>query len=71
MSQLQENYLNPFDNEQLPFQVLKNQHGEYSLWPATHPVPQGWDSQFGPNSRGACIDYVEKHWHSINPFQQA
>lgn len=71
MSQLQENYVNPFDNEQLPFQVLKNQAGEYSLWPATHHLPAGWESHFGPDTRSACIDYVEQHWTSINPFQHA
>ncbi|NUF13879.1 MbtH family protein, partial [Acinetobacter oleivorans] len=29
MSNLQENYINPFDNESLSFQVLKNQQGEF------------------------------------------
>jgi len=71
MSNLQENYINPFDNESLSFQVLKNQQGEFSLWPAQHQVPSGWDIQHGPDTRTSCIAYVEKHWLAINPFQQA
>ncbi len=71
MSTLQENYLNPFDNENLSFFVLKNHQGEFSLWPEFHPVPAGWDIQHGADSRASCIQYVEKHWKSINPFQSA
>jgi len=50
---------------------LKNQQGEFSLWPAQHQVPSGWDVQHGPDTRASCIAYVEKHWVTINPFQQA
>lgn len=71
MSNLQENYVNPFDNEQLDFTVLKNQKGEYSLWPQIHEVPTGWEVQFGPSNRAACIEYVQSYWTSIQPFAQA
>ena len=71
MRNLQENYINPFDNEELSFHVLKNTKGEFSLWPESHPLPSGWEAQFGPAARSACIDYVEQYWHTINPFQSA
>lgn len=71
MSTLQDHYINPFDNDALSFHVLKNQQGEYSLWPQPHALPAGWEVQFGPDSRTACIAYVETHWTAINPFQQA
>lgn len=67
----QDNYVNPFDNEQLEFLALKNANGEYSLWPQLHDVPTGWTVQFGPGSRAACIEYVQTHWASIQPFAQA
>lgn len=69
MSNLQENYVNPFDNENLSFFVVKNDQAEFSLWPEFHPIPAGWQVQLGPTTRAACIDYVEQHWPSINPFQ--
>ncbi len=71
MSTLQENYINPFDNENLSFFVLKNIKGEYSLWPEFHALPAGWEVQFGPATRAECIGYVEQHWKSIHPFQVA
>lgn len=71
MSNFQENYINPFDNEKFAFNVLKNQQGEYSLWPESYAIPAGWNIQFGPETRAQCIQYVETHWHSINPFQSA
>lgn len=71
MSTLQENYINPFDNETLSFFVLKNIKGEFSLWPEFHTLPAGWEVQLGPTTRSECIGYVEQHWKAINPFQVA
>lgn len=67
----QENYLNPFDDEQLIFTVLINDRGEYSLWPEFAPQPQGWRQCHGPASRVICLDYIERSWTSINPFRNA
>ncbi len=66
-----ENYLNPFDDEQLQFTVLSNAQDQYSLWPEFAERPQGWETRFGPASRSSCIDFVESHWKSINPFSAA
>ncbi|MGT2549591.1 MbtH family NRPS accessory protein [Acinetobacter geminorum] len=71
MSNLQENHINPFDNESLSFQILENQQGEFNLWLAQHQVPSGWVVQHGPDTPASCIVYVEKHWLAIAPFQQA
>ena len=68
---MSQDYLNPFDDEQYRFTVLGNAKGQYSLWPQFAEVPQGWESRFGPAPRAACIDYVERHWQSINPFARA
>ena len=64
-----ENYINPFDDEQHAFTVLSNAGGEYSLWPSFAAQPPGWERRFGPAARSACLDYVEQHWTSINPFK--
>lgn len=69
MSQIQESYLNPFDNETAAFYVLKNDQEQYSLWPTFHEIPRGWHLVFGPDLRSACIQYVEQHWDSIYPFK--
>lgn len=59
---------NPFDDEQYRFTVLANARGQYSLWPEFADVPAGWNVRYGPAERGACADYVERHWTSIDPF---
>lgn len=63
-----DSYQNPFDNDDLSFTVLVNDLGQYSLWPEFAPSPSGWRPCFGPDTRQACLDYVERHWLSINPF---
>ena len=63
-----ENYLNPFDNGQHQFVVLANSREQYSLWPDFAAQPEGWQRCFGPADRAQCLDYIEQHWSSINPF---
>ncbi|HEX8767445.1 MAG TPA: MbtH family NRPS accessory protein, partial [Jatrophihabitans sp.] len=37
------------------------------LWPTFVDVPQGWRTVFGPDSRSACLAYVETHWTDLRP----
>lgn len=71
MSELQDHYLNPFDDTQGEFLVLKNAQGEYSLWPTFKLQPLGWSNVYGPSSREACLEYVTQYWQSIQPFQSS
>lgn len=59
--------LNPFDNESLRFLVLINQQEQFSLWPYFADVPQGWREVLGPASRSECIEYIETHWQDMRP----
>ncbi|WP_214106910.1 MbtH family protein [Acrocarpospora catenulata] len=58
---------NPFDDENGVFRILVNDEEQHSLWPVSFPVPEGWTAAFGPDSRTACLDYVERHWTDIRP----
>lgn len=68
MSQLNDGYLNPFDDDNQPFTVLHNQRQQYSLWPGFAATPAGWHCCFGPASREQCLTYVQQHWPHIQPF---
>ncbi len=68
MNSANEHYQNPFDNEQNRFYVLLNEHQQYSLWPEFAKLPAGWEVILQPLERHAAVAYIEKHWHSINPF---
>ncbi|PYE31054.1 MbtH protein [Rhizobium sp. PP-F2F-G38] len=54
--------INPFDDENSTFLVLRNRHGQYSLWPDFAPVPAGWGVEAGPDSHAFCVAFVEEHW---------
>lgn len=56
---------NIFDRDEESFLALRNQKGEYSLWPARLPAPDGWASAHGPTDRAACVTYIEEHWSEM------
>ncbi|MFJ9107718.1 MbtH family protein [Streptomyces sp. NPDC102283] len=58
---------NPFDDDDAPFRVLRNDEGQHSLWPEFAPVPAGWRVVHGPDGRAACLAYVEEHWTDLRP----
>lgn len=59
---------NPFENEALVFLVLVNNENQHSLWPDFIAVPQGWRKVYGPDSRSACLDYINDNWLDIKPI---
>jgi MbtH protein len=51
------------DDKTKLFQVVVNQHGQYSIWPAGRPVPDGWHAASGLETRERCLAYIEEHWN--------
>jgi MbtH protein len=58
---------NPFEYEAGDYLVLVNNEGQHSLWPEFVDVPTGWTTAHGPDTRRACLDYVETHWTDMRP----
>jgi MbtH protein len=58
---------NPFDDENATCFVLRNDEGQYSLWPAPVTVPSGWTAVHGPANRPECLTYIEQHWDDMRP----
>ncbi|HEX5543456.1 MAG TPA: MbtH family protein [Micromonospora sp.] len=58
---------NPFDDVDGIFLVLVNDENQHSLWLAAITVPQGWRTAHGPDTRSACLEYVETHWTDLRP----
>lgn len=59
--------MNPFDDPEGVFQVLVNDEDQHSLWPDFAPAPAGWRPVFGPDTRAACLEHVERHWTDLRP----
>nr|QEO73667.1 mbtH-like protein [uncultured bacterium] len=59
---------NPFEDPEGRFHVLVNDEGQHSLWPSFADIPAGWTARFGPDTRDACVAYVEEHWTDLRPL---
>lgn len=59
--------VNPFDNDDGMFHVLRNSKGQYSLWPVFAVVPSGWDIMLESVSKKEADEYVEKNWTTLHP----
>lgn len=57
--------INPFDDDSHRFTVLVNARGEHSLWPEFAAEPMGWMRVHGPDSRDACMRWVDTHWTAM------
>ncbi|MEV4257330.1 MbtH family protein [Spirillospora sp. NPDC049652] len=58
---------NPFEDPDGTFLVLRNDEGQYSLWPSFAEVPAGWTVAKPADTRAACVEYVEEHWTDMRP----
>jgi MbtH protein len=58
---------NPFENEDGIYFILVNDEGQHSLWPEFADIPPGWIAVHGPDSRRACLEYVERSWTDMRP----
>jgi MbtH protein len=58
---------NPFEDDSRSYVVLCNSEEQYSLWPATIDVPAGWTVVHYPDTRQACLEYVEENWTDMRP----
>jgi MbtH protein len=62
---------NPFDDEAGLFLVLRNDAGQYSLWPDFCPVPAGWQVELDARGRQECLDHIAAHWRALDPVRPA
>jgi MbtH protein len=58
---------NPFDDPEGRFVVLINHEYQHSLWPSFAVIPAGWTQVFGPDTKDACLSYVESNWTDLRP----
>lgn len=59
---------NPFDDEDGTFLVLRNDEGQFSLWPDFIDVPPGWEPVGPHGARQECMDWIEKTWTDMRPL---
>lgn len=62
---------NPFDDEDGVFHVLRNQTGEFSLWPAFVPTPIGWHTVVDSVDHATAVEFVAREWTTLTPAHRA
>ena len=60
-----------FDDDERQYVVLRNDEGQYSLWPADMKAPQGWEVTEASGLRKDCLAYVERVWTDMRPASAA
>jgi MbtH protein len=55
------------DDDGREYEVVVNHEEQYSIWPATRTVPDGWTlvGVRGPKER--CLDHIEEVWVDMTP----
>ncbi|GAB3555638.1 MbtH protein [Actinopolyspora lacussalsi] len=49
------------------YRVVRNQCGQYSIWPADSDPPSGWDAVGEPAAREECLTDIDNRWRDIRP----
>ncbi|AGW94296.1 MULTISPECIES: MbtH family protein [Cupriavidus] len=57
-----------WDHPDTRFHVVRNDEGQYSIWPDYKPVPAGWASAGFQGSRDACLAHIETVWTDMRPL---
>ena len=56
-----------FVNDDVQYQVLVNDEGQYSLWPLTKELPAGWNQAGKEGTKQECMDHVDEVWTDMRP----
>ena len=47
--------------------VVKNDNGDYSIWPIDRENPLGWQDVGKTGSKEECLEYIKENWTSLTP----
>jgi uncharacterized protein YbdZ (MbtH family) len=49
------------------YEVVLNEAGKYSMWPAGQTIPAGWKSAGKHGTKQECLDYIKEVWTDVQP----
>jgi MbtH protein len=52
----------------IPYKVVVNAEGQYSLWPLERENPPGWTDAGKSGPKEECLAYVEEVWTDMRPL---
>jgi MbtH protein len=60
--------MNNEDTENTKFTVVVNDEGQYSIWAAGRPNPDGWRDAPKSGSKLECLAYIKEVWTDMRPL---
>lgn len=57
-----------FDSEDAEFSVVVNHEEQYSIWPTSKDIPDGWREVGKRGLKRECLDYIEQTWTDMRPL---
>ena len=56
----------PHPSEPL-YEVVVNQEGQYSIWLASEPLPEGWTKAGKQGPKASCLAFISTVWTDMRP----
>ena len=50
------------------YRVVKNDEEQYSIWPASNPLPNGWHDGGKQGPKAECLAFIEQVWTDMRPL---
>jgi MbtH protein len=60
--------MNNEDTENTKYKVVVNDEGQYSIWAADRPNPDGWRNAPKNGSKSECLAYIKEVWTDMRPL---
>jgi MbtH protein len=55
-------------DDQRPYQVVRNDEEQYSIWLAGRDLPAGWHAEGTEGTRQECLDHIGEVWTDMRPL---
>lgn len=50
------------------YKVVMNHEEQYSIWPADHATPAGWNDDGMVGSKQECLAHIKEVWTDMRPL---
>ena len=55
------------DNGVVQYVVVINGEEQYSIWPVSRNLPEGWRTVGKPGGKAECLRYIDEVWTDMRP----
>jgi MbtH protein len=55
------------DAAEQTYKVVRNQEGQYSIWPASRDAPHGWQEEGKRGTKEECLAHIQVVWTDMRP----